>query len=330
MSTIKIQTFLLIVFLLSLPFALLSQENDTTQNNVKIKIVKHKDGNITVFDTAFTVKDDKDVQSIVDKYTVSAEHDTTTNGTVQVTVNVNKGGDETDKTIKKVIVMKSPGTDENEQVIVVGPHGKHKVIKWVDKDGNDFDFDYDYDFDYDFDTDQFREQMADQKEHMKHMRIELSNQEDEFRDQLAEMKKMKELQSLDDLAELKDLKIHVLPPESPMPPEMSYYYEPGHHKEVSDIELRDAGIKNKPNRLDLDDIDIDNDDGVIDLSFSLKEEGSPKVTVYNVYGDKVFNGKPELMNNEYQVKIDLSKKQHGTYYLMITSGNSSKTMKIHN
>ena len=97
---------------------------------------------------------------------------------------------------------------------------------------------------------------------------------------------------------------------------------------VTDEELRDAGIKNKPDRLVLDEININNEDGVIDLSFSLSEEGTPKVVVYNIYGDKVFSGKPELMNGKYQIKMDLSKKQYGTYYLMIVSGNSSKTTRL--
>jgi len=328
MSIIKIQTLLLIAFFLSLPFALLSQESDTTQSKVKIKIVKNDDGKMTVFDTTFNVKGDKDVQSIVEKYTNKAENDTT-GGIVKVTVDVDKGGEWTGKGGKKVIVMKSPGEEDNEQVIVVSPHGKHKVIKWVDKDGKDYS--YDYDFDYDFDMDHFNDEMAKQKEQMKKMRIEIRDQEDQFRDQLAEMKALKELEHLGDLEGLKDIEIHVLPPEPPLPPEAPHvYYRSGSDREVSDIELRDAGIKGKPDRLDLDDIDINNEDGVIDLSFSLKEEGSPKVTVYNVYGDKVFNGKPEMMNNKYQQKIDLSKKQHGTYYLMITSGNSSKTLKVHN
>jgi hypothetical protein len=64
------------------------------------------------------------------------------------------------------------------------------------------------------------------------------------------------------------------------------------------------------------------------LSFSKTEEGTPKVTVYNVYGEKVFSGKPELMNNKYEIKMDLSKKQFGTYYLQIVVAKSSKTVRL--
>jgi hypothetical protein len=97
---------------------------------------------------------------------------------------------------------------------------------------------------------------------------------------------------------------------------------------VTDKELRDAGIKNKPDRLDIENINLNIDDGVVDLSFALKTEGTPKVVVYNFFGDKVFSGKPELMNGHYELKMDLSTKQHGVYYLQIVQKNSSLTEKL--
>ena len=100
--------------------------------------------------------------------------------------------------------------------------------------------------------------------------------------------------------------------------------------EVTDIELRDAGIKNKPDRLELPSLEVDNDDGIVKLAFKMEEQGNPKVTLYNIYGDKVFSGTPEMKDGKYKITIDLSKKQHGTYYLMIVSGNSSKTIRIRN
>lgn len=57
-------------------------------------------------------------------------------------------------------------------------------------------------------------------------------------------------------------------------------------------------------------------------------EESPKVTVYNVYGEKVFKGKPELINVIYKIKMDLSTKQHGTYYLQVVSTNASFTERL--
>lgn len=341
MSTIKIQTLLLVAFFLSLPFALLSQESDTTQSKVKIKIVKDEDGKMTVLDTTFTVKGDEDVKQIVKEYTLKAKSDTSGNTVFDVRVDVDNEGEWTDENGENVFIMKKPGKKvyrfksgdegDDEQVIVVSPHGKHKVVKWIDEDGKEYDYDYDFDYDFDyFDSDQFKDAMAKQKEQLKKMRVEILDQQGEFRDQLAEMKALKELEHPEGLEDIENMEFYVQPPEAPELPEDVYFYHKSADRGVSDIELRDAGIKNKPNRLELEDIDIDNDNGVIDLSFSMNAEGSPKVTVYNVYGDKVFNGKPELMNNEYQVKIDLSQKQHGTYYLMITSGNNSKTLKIHN
>ena len=57
-------------------------------------------------------------------------------------------------------------------------------------------------------------------------------------------------------------------------------------------------------------------------------EGTPKVVVYNFFGDKVFTGKPELMNGKFQLKIDLSNKQHGEYYMQFIMKNASHTEKI--
>jgi len=94
------------------------------------------------------------------------------------------------------------------------------------------------------------------------------------------------------------------------------------------MELRDAGIKNKADRLAIENINLNIDDGVVALSFSLKTEGSPKIVVYNFFGDKVFSGKPELMNGNYELKIDLSTKQHGVYYLQIVQKNRSFTEKL--
>ena len=99
---------------------------------------------------------------------------------------------------------------------------------------------------------------------------------------------------------------------------------------VTDMELRDANIKNKPDRLDLENIDVEIDNGVVDISFQIEGEANPSIVVYNVYGDKVFTGKPVLMNGNYEIKLDLSQKQHGTYYWQIVDKDRSFTDKIPN
>ena len=110
--------------------------------------------------------------------------------------------------------------------------------------------------------------------------------------------------------------------------EYKYVIEVKEDDNVSDKELRDAGIKNKVDRLDVNEYNLNVDDGVVDLDFSLKTEGDPKLTVFNYFGDKVYSGKPEMMNGKYVISIDLSNKQHGTYYLQVVQKNSSFTKKL--
>lgn len=130
---------------------------------------------------------------------------------------------------------------------------------------------------------------------------------------------------MEGLEELKNMQF-ITVPDAPDAPEFMFFSE-GSGK-VTDVELRDAGIKNKQNRLAIENIELKVDDGLIDLYFKLKSDGNPKVTVYNVYGDKVFSDKPEVMNGQYSTRINLSEKQHGTYYIMIVDGNSSRTEKV--
>ncbi len=341
--TIKIQALLLLLFALfmSLPFALLSQEEVKEKKIVRIKTVKEIDGKKIVRDTTFTVTGDEDVKEIVKEFTYEIDGDSTGMTTVNVTVDVDDDMEWTSDKNKKVIIMSSPhghkkvmkfksGDGDEHEVIIVGPHGKHKVIKWVGEDG----VEYEYDFDFDFDMEHFHQDMDEFKAQMKEIHIEMMDEKGRLHDEIIELKMLAELEGLEELEELENLEVIVMPPMPPAPRSPHMYREfsrkPYLGMGVSDVELRDAGIKNKPDRLDLDEININKDDGVVDLSFSLKEEGSPKVTVYNVYGDKVFSGKPALLNNKYELKIDLSKKQHGTYYLMIVVGNSSKTLRLHN
>ena len=62
-----------------------------------------------------------------------------------------------------------------------------------------------------------------------------------------------------------------------------------------------------------------------DRFYLLKYLSIPKVTIYNFYGDKVTSVKPELLNGNYSFKVDMSNKQHGTYYIHIVSKDSSIT-----
>lgn len=363
---------LFLAFFLSLPFALLSQEEDTKEakeHKVTVKIVKEIDGQKTVKDTTFTVTGDEDVKKVVKSFTMDVDSDTDSEAILDVMVDVDddvewktekgkkvivrkRGGKHDiglcdDKNVKvitidedgnKKVIVKSgaphghkkvmkfkSGDGEDEEVFIFSPHGKHSnSFVWVDEDGEMNDFE----FDFEMDMENFSEEMEEMKAELKEMQIRILDEEGQLYDELAELGELKELD------ELKNVEVIVVPsrPSKAHSPEFYRDFSRSSHRgmKVTDKELREAGIKNKPDRLDLEEIDIEKDNGVIELSFSLAEEGTPKVVVYNIYGDKIFNGKPALLNNKYETKIDLSKKQHGTYYLMIVVGNSSKTIRIRN
>lgn len=357
------QTILLLAFFLSLPVALISQE-EVKEKKVTIKTVKEVDGKKIVKDTTFVVSDDDDIKEIVKEYTMDAEGDSSADVIVDVMVDVDKDvdwesedgskvviikkghhdGDADVKVTKKVIVIDGSGSEEHvmvyphsgtqkvmkfnsedgteEEIIMVSPHGQHKVIKWSSEDGEDFEYEFE------LEMESLNEEMAMLSEEMKNMQIEIIEENGNISTEILELKHLEALEHLGELEHIKNMEVIVLPEHHSRHSSNDFVWRHSGGMEVSDEELRDAGVKNKPDRLELEEINIEKDDGVIDLSFSLKDDGAPKVAVYNVYGDKVFSGKPELMNNEYQIKMDLSKKQYGTYYLQIILGSSSKTMRL--
>jgi len=103
---------------------------------------------------------------------------------------------------------------------------------------------------------------------------------------------------------------------------------PGMENSVSERELRRAGIKIKPDRLDLKDFDIDINNGVVKFSFTSETEGKIKVVIYNFFGEKVFDGTPVLQNGKEILTANLSQKQYGTYFLLLVQGNRSAAKKF--
>jgi hypothetical protein len=343
-NIVKIQSVLLLAFFITLPYFLFTQEEGVQEKKVRIKTVKEVDGEKVVTDTTFTVTEQDQVKQIVKKYTMSTVGDSSTQVMVDVVVDsdedvewhesnknvfIMKHGDGDEEVIhvphgsgSKVIKIKTDDGDDEKIIVIKSPgHSGHKVIKWVSEDGEEHEFDFDYD--YDFDVEAFHDEMAKLEAEMKELQIEIIDEQGRLHDELIELKHIEELEKL------KNMEVIVVPP-APHDPHFYHDYTWTHKggMEVADEELREAGIKNKPDRLELDEIDVEKEDGVVDLSFSMKGEGNPKVDVYNIYGDKVFSGKPELMNNKYQIKMDLSKKQYGTYYMQIISGSSSKTLRL--
>ena len=310
-----VQTILILAFFMSLPVVVKSQEAKK-EKKVTIKTVKVVDGKKTVTDTTFTVTDEDDVQDVVERFTEGSSAGSSKNMMVDVTVDVDDDSGEEGGRKKVVVISEVDGDDGHaaeSNVVIVSPSGKHKVVQWKSEDGDRYEFEYE--------MDNFNEDMANLDEELKKLQFILKDAEG------GEFEKMIELETIKELEGLDDMNVIFIPEGFSSHGFDNNKWFSG-TEEVTDMELREAGIKNKPDRLEPAEIDIDNEDGLIDLSFVLNEDGAPRVTVYNIYGDKVFSGKPELMNGKFTLKMDLSKKQHGTYYLMIVVGNTSLTERI--
>ncbi|MFK5857381.1 MAG: hypothetical protein QM503_14730 [Bacteroidota bacterium] len=305
----------MLVLAMILPIAGMSQEKE-----VRMKTVKIVNGEKIVTDTTYTVNEgDEDITS-----TMSWVMDTDSLGTVTMDIDmdidtqngkqifiVTKGSDGS--------VVTSHGDKEMKYVIKIEEDGdgEHKVV--VIENDSEFIFDG-------IDIHKFHDEMKE----LKTMRIELDGERIVLLEELGELSALVELKELEALSELSELQNIVI--DIPDMPDFHNYHKfefhDNHSNVVTDKELRDAGIRNKVDRLDVSNIDINIDNGVVDLEFKLGSEGTPKIIVYNYFGDKVFTGKPELMGGEYTIKIDLSKKQHGTYYLQIIQKDASLTEKL--
>ncbi|NOX85105.1 MAG: hypothetical protein GXO86_03920 [Chlorobi bacterium] len=332
------------------PFLLQSQESEKANKTVHIKTIEQTGNKVIVKDTTFTLPADGDVNEIVQEYSKAGTSDSST---IQVVVDVDE--EKADEPCKKVIIIGEDGkhvvtlsgksgsgdisvfkNDVNmnrephlithskvikitpngeEEMKVVKPHGHHKTLSW-DKDNEECG-----DFEFEFDTDALEEQLE-------LFRDRLENIEDYIEEKYEMMHSDSILRQK--LENLKNIDFDLDLPSVEFSPGAFRWVEEKPSDEVTDMELRDAGIKNKPDRLDLSLLEVDNDNGIVKLSFKMKEEGTPKVTLYNIYGDKVFSGIPEMKDGKYNLTFDLSKKQPGTYYLMIVLKNSSKTIRIQN
>lgn len=299
-NQIAIAAMSLITLFLLISLTGIAQE-EKKEKQVTIKRVEVEDGKKVVKDTTFTVKEGEKVNEII--RTVSwVSDDDSTHITADIFID-----EERCKEGKKVMIIKKEGDNETieEFIIPSGHKGQKKVMKFKSDDGEEvvmvmprkhrkaMVWSSDDDFEYEFDTEEFEVEM---EAHMD---------------------------------ELEDIEIEMIRrPKSPKRPYFETHHINRFEHAVTDKELRDAGIKNKPDRLDLDELDIDNNEGVITLKFTISGEASPKVEVYNFFGDQVFSGKPEVVNGTYKLVVDLSQKQHGTYYLQIINKNSSLTEKI--
>jgi len=305
----------ILVLVVLIPITGFSQKKE-----MRVKTVKVIDGKKIVTDSVFFVNDDEkeitktmswvfdsdSVGSMTMDIDIDADVETESGKRVYVVTTSSTGKDLTshgDKEMKYVIKI-----DEDNE-------GEHKVV--VIEDENEMIL-------YGDEIHMFHEEIEEYMEELKTISIELDGGKIIMLNELAELENIMELS---ELSELENIIIDM-----PEVPEFHGYhnfeFHDSHSNVITDKELRDAGIKNKVDRLDVSKIKINIDNGVVDLEFKLASDGTPKIIVYNYFGDKVFTGKPELMGGEYNIKIDLSKKQHGTYYLQIIQKDASLTEKL--
>ncbi len=311
----------LVALVLVLPGSIRAQEK-----KVHIKKVTEENGEKVVVDTVFTIKEGENPDDIIKKYEWVSDGDSSKTFTFDVKVDTDFDMDDE----HKVIFMKKGGDAD----FFTDKEMKHKIKIIKDGDHENVFVYTDTDFDTK-DMEEVRVKMIKAGEDLEKMKIELDGEMIILAEEMAELEKIKELENLhiltelEDLHELRELKnIEVIIPDAGHHGHNFWVHsEHGGHG-VSEKEIRDAGIKVKDNRLDLESLNINIDNGIVDVEFSIKGDATPKVVVYNFYGNKVVTGKPELMNGKFVMKIDLSGKQHGTYYLQIETKDSSTIHKL--
>jgi len=301
----------ILAFVVLMPSTGISQEK-----KVHIKTVKVVNGEKVVTDSLFSVEgDDEDITK-----TMTWTYDSDSIGNVNVFVDTN--GD------KKTVMIVS--TDDDDIPMPKGVSVKKYVIKINDDENGESKmiFISNDDSDAVFDAEVLLKNLEGQLEGLEDVKIELNGENIVMLNKLGEMNEELKLQELESLSGNYDFDdIELLVNKTYDSDNLHTYYEFSNNR-VTDKELRDAGIKNKIDRLDIADYNINIDNGIVDFDFSLSTDSTPKVVVFNYFGDKVFTGKSELMGGKYSIKMDLSKKQHGTYYLQIIVRNASTTKKF--
>ncbi len=299
----------------------------TQEKNVRIKTVKEVNGEKIITDTVFSISEGEAEGDILKKFNWVTDDGDSTN-TIMIDVDVDTDFDKEGN--EKVIIVKKGYHDKHGK----GDCKEHRIKIISDEGGDENVFFFSNDIDMDIDEAHFAEmriKLKEHGEHLKDLKIEMDGENVFILEDIEGIEKLielKELEGLEKLHHLENIQM-VSPGFHHMPENHDVWLDYHNHSDrVSEKELRDAGIKVKADRLKMGDMDINIDNGVVDLEFVLVEEGAPKVSVFNFYGDKVYNGKPELMNGKYVIKIDLSSKQHGTYYLQVVQKNSSLTKKL--
>ncbi len=299
----RVNYFYLVIFMLLMPF--LSRAQDEEKKEVKVKMVKISDGKSIVTDTTFITRGDaeSEIKLYIDEIT---GHDSVDETKV---IKVEVFGESGNASKENYKVMIFSDEEEGKQVFVTSPNGKEKGFRWIDAEGEEQEFDFRME-EIEEITMNLEYQMKDLEKHREQIEreVEVVKGPDGFRWK------------------------HLPPPPPPRPERYEYKFfgdRNESHGLVSQEELREAGIKEQPDKLMLDVLDINNQNGLVILRFMpATDKGKVKVTVYNYFGDKVFSAKPEMVGDVYQTTIDLSAKQPGLYYIQLSRQNESVTKRI--
>ncbi len=299
----KVNRIHMIVLILIAPFILLAQGE--VEKIVKVKIVKTVAGNTTVTDTVITTfgSTEDDIEFIIEE---SMGLDSLSNATFEKIeiVGENISGRRGEH---KVMVF----TDENgnREVFVNHPKQKRAAHRWRGIDRNEQEFGF-------------------RVEHLDSLHENLNRHR---RDATRRFERLE--YDFEVSADTDNINWECLPPPPPRKPNRPKH---GHFKggtdepsSVSQQELRKAGIKDQPDKLSLQLLDINNQNGLVILRFMPKNNvGKVRVDVYNFFGDRVFSEKVELVGDVYQATIDLSAKQPGVYYIQLIRKKESATQRI--
>jgi hypothetical protein len=318
----------ILIMVIVFPFMAYSQEKE-----IHITTVKEVNGEKIVKDTIFNISEEENEGDIIKKFYWNSDGDSSNAFFYKFDAE-----SDNDNSENSLIYMK--GDKHKGHIFIDDEDENHWVRVIGEGDGKDIYVYKDFDFDFDFDEESIKElkiHLKNHGDHLKNLKFDLHEENIIMMEELEDIKELAELDEIISLRELKELEgLHHLEEIGDyeiLMPEIHGHHNVWLHGDhyfnnVSEKELREVGIKNKPDKLTISDLDIAIDNGVVNVEFVLADDGTPKLTVFNYYGDKVFSGKPELMNGKYIIMMDLSSKQDGTYYLQIVQKNASVTKKL--
>lgn len=271
------------------------------QKQVKVKKITVENGKTVEVDTVFTIKEGESIKEYVSEFDAENKGDSLQIWTYNIEIESDSDIDKEQEIEHEIEILQ----DGEETKVFVFSNGEELEDIKIKLDG-------------DFIV--LAEELA---------KLECLKELEGLK-QLKELKVLHTLEGLERLEALEKLEefqnIEIVIPEFE---DHAIWFQDDHSRNhVSEKEIRAAGIKVKEDRLVLENYNINIDNGMVEISFTTTTEATPKVTVYNFYGDKITSAKPALLDGEHNLTFDLSKKQHGTYYIQFETKDSSTIKKI--